>query len=430
MVVIAAVGLMVLVAIGGIWLNATFTVQRNPWLAVGVAAAVALIFMAIVISAYLILSRSSIFSLVKSFGTERARFDMGLGEQTREDITLSGVHLTVSNLGALIEEIQRRGIDPADAGAVDGLVEQLRKRTRAAEGIEPEWLRITPKIGVFGDSDMVTVGGRDLHSPAPADVFLSASAPRSAVPGSMFVVRLAAYVEARREPTLALLRQLSPASETYVNLRQCRWAYGARVRVRLTVAGLPSATAEDEFVWRNTSNILDFAVEVPEIDAPGTLVPRLELFVEGVRVANLLLTVEVSPVPSADARVTVTQTPARTAFASYARRDRKRVLDRVASLRIAAGLEIWLDHFSLIPNQRWKEKIEQKIGETDLFLLFWSPNASRSKWVTWEWKLAWAKKPRDRFQIHPLQYAPPPPELADLQVDDVLMTLRSAPAVS
>ena len=48
--------------------------------------------------------------------------------------------------------------------------------------------------------------------------------------------------------------------------------------------------------------------------------------------------------------------------------------------------------------------------------------------MTWEWKTALAKKPRDSFQVHPLEYATPPPELAHLQVDDVLMTLRDASA--
>jgi hypothetical protein len=265
-------------------------------------------------------------------------------------------------------------------------------------------------------------------SPPPSDVFISASAPRVAAAGSAFVVRVAAYVESLREPTLDLLRHLAPTSERYVDLRRCRWAHGAHVRVRMTLVGSAAAPLEEEFIWRNASNLVDFPVQVPAFDAPDTLVPRLEVFVEDLRVATILLTVEVGLAPAWHRRVTVTAEPARTAFASYARRDRRRVLDRVASLRIASGLEVWLDHLSLVPSRRWKEEVERMIGESDLFLLFWSPHAKRSRWVTWEWKLALARKPRDRFQVHPLAYAAPPPELEDLQVDDVLMTLRGAPA--
>jgi hypothetical protein len=258
-------------------------------------------------------------------------------------------------------------------------------------------------------------------------VFVSASAPRAAAPGASFVVRLAAYVEGRREPTLALLRQLSPASQTYVDLRQCWWAYGARIRVRLTVAGSSAAPAEEEFVWRNASNIVDFRVDVPALGAPDAMVLGLELFVQGFRVTTIALTVDVDPVAAdGDERVVATGTPARTGFASYARRDRKRVLDRVAAVETAVGLRVWVDKRSLFPGDRWKRKIEQKIAETDVFILFWSPRAKRSRWVTWEWKLALVKKPLDRFQLQLLAYADPPPELEELHVDDVLMTLRDA----
>jgi len=269
--------------------------------------------------------------------------------------------------------------------------------------------------------------GEPLPGRGPAsDVFLAASAPSRAAPGSLLVVRFAAYADARREATLALLRQLSPASETYADVRTCRWADGTRVRVRMTLMGTQAAPVEEEFVWRSASNIVDFPVEVPALGAPSTLMPRLEVLVEGVRVASIVLTVVVGSSSAPDERMTVSTTPARTAFASYAHEDRQRVLDRLASVRIAAGLEIWLDHLSLVPSQVWKDQIERKIATSDLFLLFWSLSAKESEWVTWEWKLALAKKPRDRFQVHPLEYAPPPPELADLQMDDVLMTLRGA----
>lgn len=52
-----------------------------------------------------------------------------------------------------------------------------------------------------------------------------------------------------------------------------------------------------------------------------------------------------------------------------------RVPDRVAAVRIAVNLEVFLDCLSLRRNERWKPQLEREIVESALFLLFWSPAA-------------------------------------------------------
>jgi|GEM_PF-423145 len=257
------------------------------------------------------------------------------------------------------------------------------------------------------------------------DVLISISAPTTAPPASLFVARFAAYTPEIQESTLKLLGKLAGGDEIYENVRESRWAHNTRVTVRLIARGLKVDAAEQSFDWRGTRTLLDFTVEVPAEAAFKQTVLRFEVIVAGFDVAPVALPLAIGE--GMEERETSTVEPARTAFASYAHHDKQRVLDRVAAVRIAAGLDVFLDCLSLRPNEKWKPELERRIIDSDLFLLFWSKAAKDSPWVTWEWKTAWEKKPRDRFQIHPLQYALPPPELAELQMDDVLMTLRDTP---
>ncbi|HET7229828.1 MAG TPA: toll/interleukin-1 receptor domain-containing protein [Longimicrobium sp.] len=257
---------------------------------------------------------------------------------------------------------------------------------------------------------------------AASDVLISVSAPASVAPGASFVARFAAYTPELQEETLKLLRQLSGGAEVYENVRESRWAVGTKVTVRLTSRGLKVDPAEQTFTWRGTRNLLDFVVEVPAEAAVKQTVLRFEVLVAGFDMAPIALPLAIGE--GAGERETSTVEPARTAFASYAHQDKERVLDRVAAVRIAAGLDVFLDCLSLRPNEKWKPELERRIIDSDLFLLFWSQAAKESPWVTWEWKTAWEKKPHERFQLQPLAWADPPPEWADLQADDVLMSLR------
>ena len=77
------------------------------------------------------------------------------------------------------------------------------------------------------------------------------------------------------------------------------------------------------------------------------------------------------------------------AFLSYASCDRARGLfaAQLLELRIA---EVFKDVLSLEPGERWGKRLYTEIDNCDLFLLFWSNAASRSKWVVKEAKYALA----------------------------------------
>jgi hypothetical protein len=152
---------------------------------------------------------------------------------------------------------------------------------------------------------------------------------------------------------------------------------------------------------------------------------KLDVFVDEIVVAMLRFDLELAADVRAGERQRARAPAARSAFASYSSHDQQRVLDRVAAVRISAGLDIFLDCMSLHPGEEWKPQLEREIKSRDLFLLFWSFAASQSPWVTWEWKTALRERGRSAMQIHPLEVGvTPPEELKDLHFGDAYMLAR------
>jgi hypothetical protein len=88
-----------------------------------------------------------------------------------------------------------------------------------------------------------------------------------------------------------------------------------------------------------------------------------------------------------------------------------------------------MDCLSLQPNELWRARLAREIPARDVFMLFWSRAAARSRWVAWEWRLALKKKGLDAIQAHPLDpwpKAPLPRELSALHMGDALMAVREA----
>ena len=165
---------------------------------------------------------------------------------------------------------------------------------------------------------------------------------------------------------------------------------------------------------------------VPADAADGTVVLKFDILIDGIVVSRLRLDVEISSRAAGGEQATVVAEPAHTAFASYSSADRDRVLDRVAAVRIAAGLDIFLDCLDLRPSEEWKPQLDAEIKKRDIFLLFWSTHAKESPWVAWEWQTALHDKGKEQMQIHPLEpNVKPPEELADLHFGDVYMWVRT-----
>lgn len=246
-------------------------------------------------------------------------------------------------------------------------------------------------------------------------------------PRNEFTARFVAYLREEEREVEQMLKKLSKRSTSHLGLRTCRWRQGVRVTVRLTGRAITVAKREQWFVWEGNRTVIDFDVEVDANAPPGPTVLKFDAFIDGFVVATLRVDLEIragatrGPLRMAKAKA------ARSAFASYSSTDRQRVLDRLASLRISAGLEPFVDCLSLHPGEEWKPRLAQEIRARELFLLFWSQSAAQSEWVSWEWHTALAEKAEDALQVHPLEIGvKAPKELAHRHFDDAFVALQKA----
>jgi hypothetical protein len=267
----------------------------------------------------------------------------------------------------------------------------------------------------------------DTTDPGIQVVHLGASAPSSVKPGDEFTARFVACLEEAEAQVEKILHQLSPTATTALDIKRCQWLPGTTVTVSLSGRWLLVEEPEQTFVWQGPHSLVDFDVILGD-DAPlGNTILKFNVSIEGIRVAKLRMDLHISADGKADQSNTVATEAARSAFASYSSSDRQRVLDRLASVRISAGLEIFLDCLSLRPGEEWKVRLAEEIRSRDQFLLFWSKAAADSQWVTWEWQTALDQKGKASMQLHPLENnVPPPLKLADLHFGDVFIALRDS----
>ncbi|HBA73270.1 MAG TPA: hypothetical protein DCZ63_14090 [Geobacter sp.] len=268
-------------------------------------------------------------------------------------------------------------------------------------------------------------GAQAPASQEPQPVQLGASAPKQAKPGGEFTARFVAYEKELEQEVRDLLTKLAPSSDAVLGIQECRWKRDTRVTVRLSGRGLTIDPPEQELIWQGGRSLLDFDVKVADDAGEGTIAVKFDAAIEGIIVARLRLELEITAKPKKRGQATASGEPARTAFASYSSKDRLRVLDRVDAIKISAGIDVFQDCLDLNPGEEWKSRLDNEIRQRDLFLLFWSKDASESKWVGWELETALKEKGEQALQLHPLDPGvKPPPGLEKLNIGSNAMWVR------
>jgi hypothetical protein len=190
-------------------------------------------------------------------------------------------------------------------------------------------------------------------------------------------------------------------------------------------------------IWRGEPNVAAFACEMAAAAGQADVHPVVRLYVGEEPVGRVLFKVSVvaeTAVPSTP-EPELAGTSARRysqAFLSYASEDRAEVLKRAQALAVAR-IGFFQDLLSLSPGERYERKIHEKIGEADLFMLFWSRHAMASEWVARE--IAYAREcqrrhPQSLPDIVPVvlddpRDAPPPQAVGDHHFNDTIAALIS-----
>lgn len=280
---------------------------------------------------------------------------------------------------------------------------------------------------------MSVLAGTRAGDPVDCTVFGPASIGRrdtAFIQAFAHLFEQAAYAE-------ALAQEFDPSTSkrglqrlsTHVN-------HGERLSFELIAPGLTVDDPHAELTWSGRAESVQFEARVPENGHAGAVICTVLVSHHTVPIGKIKFRIAVSDrdhVTLLSGSLGEEASAFKRAFISYATADREAVLGYTQLLR-AVGIDYFQDVVSLEPGARWERRLQDSIPEADLFLLFWSSQASASEWVRREVAMALQAQgdesdPRPP-QIRPVILegppAPPPwPELQHLHFNDPLLYFRA-----
>jgi hypothetical protein len=276
----------------------------------------------------------------------------------------------------------------------------------------PKWLsRELAAARAAGASIRRTRGDQVITQRAARDIEFAVSHPTQFALGVPFFIHVLIYRESDRR--LAVLRAAEVGSGNDHLATQN--TDSAQRSTKFSVAmGLPWLTEATRTVrWDGALRFASFKVMPPKYATSKTVHGSCEFSIEGLTVGLVYFELQFSQDIGAEDRHISRAETIKTAFASCARRDRRRVLPRIRAVE-RLGIDVVLDDKKPRDDDQSRERVFRAIDSSDILYLFWSPYARRSIWIEREWRYALQKKGAGFVNPVPLDSpdrAPPPIEL-------------------
>jgi TIR domain len=259
-------------------------------------------------------------------------------------------------------------------------------------------------------------------------VMFSVFGPQVITPGQNFVLDLWAHLPTQAEMVLSLATKMGRGKMSGVKTGVAVGS-GAILSVLIEIPSLRIPDPIDTMTWEGEPANSSFIIETPSDAASGEHTGRVILSACGLPLAKISfsLTVTARGVGPDETRKSLKAIERRlgSAFASYSSLDRDEVFGRVQGMKkVLPELDIFIDVLSLRSGQDWEQQLRLQIPAKDVFFLFWSLNASRSKEVDKEWRLALELRGLNYIDPIPLvepRESPPPQELTSLHFNDLYL---------
>jgi hypothetical protein len=245
------------------------------------------------------------------------------------------------------------------------------------------------------------------------------SHPAGVVHGVRFIVDAWIYQHSDRSEVIRRA-ELAGRRATFESGGSGAIARGTKVTVRIEIESWEISPPVQTLIWTGEISSVPFVVS-PIRDVPGgSTIGRCSFLVRGLRIGQIVFELALGKTVQEDTQV-VPAPAIRSAFASYASKDRKAVIARVQGIE-KLGVQVFMDVRNLKSGNPYPTSLLQQIDSSDVLYLFWSHHAKRSSWVEKEWRYGMERKGIEFIDPVPLvdpRKAPPPAELADrLHFDD------------
>lgn len=265
-------------------------------------------------------------------------------------------------------------------------------------------------------------------TPQEADeVRCTVFAPHEAGPNDAFLVQAFAHLAEQAPSLWPIAKQADQASTDRGSQKLGIIERGQQLGFYLEMPGLEVDEPQQSLLWNGEIAPVMFGVIIPATFEPRSINCKLTVSRLNVPVGHIRFNFKISAAPGTgeiDLRTHQNYFTYRLAFISYASPDRSEVMKRVQMLDLAK-VKYFQDLLSLEAGKQWEPMVYRYIDECDVFYLFWSSAAKKSKWVRKEVQRALKRKghnPELPPEIMPIPIEGPPPVkppryLADIQFD-------------
>lgn len=213
------------------------------------------------------------------------------------------------------------------------------------------------------------------------DVFSSVFAPAEVRPESHLLVQVFIHLQSESEKVMVYAKEpQSNATRRDYSPLMCELKKGDKVDVIFSINGRTLLMSETKsIIWRGSFSKCSFDYFVPGDLDVSQLSCMAQLTVNGIPVGEMRFITEIVNSPR-ELNPEVISHRYKKVFISYAHEDESQVKSFHEGLRLFK-IEHFFDRASLEPGDYFSQVIEDYINSADLFVLFWSENASKSEYV-------------------------------------------------
>ena len=256
--------------------------------------------------------------------------------------------------------------------------------------------------------------GEKRKPPTKNIVEFAVSHPTQFSMGVPFITDVLIYRQDDHRVALLRAGELSSDNERFRSAGATEAAQTSRLRIAIKLPW--SADPEVQTInWNGVITKVSLQIIPPKYATSKTVYGSCKVSVDGLTIGRVAFQLHLGRGDDSDDRQISRARAFKSAFVSYAPQDRRHVLARVQGVE-RLGVKVFMDVHGRGGNEQCEEKKFQAIDSSDIFYLFWSRRARRSKCVEQEWR--YAMKKRGVGFINPVPLVDPckvpaPIELAD-----------------
>jgi TIR domain len=241
--------------------------------------------------------------------------------------------------------------------------------------------------------------------------------------GVPFVIDALVYRQEDRRLAVLRAAELSTAARRFDSSVSATPASSIKLSVTIRLPW-PTEPTSQIINWHGELSFASFRVVPPKYATSRTVRGACEFSVDGLTVGEVQFPLQLGNSNNPNDRQIARAPAAKSAFACYAKRDRRRVLSLTQGIE-QLGVSVFTDMNGIRGNQKFESEIFNVIARSDFFYLFWSRHAAGSNWIEQEWRYGMKSKGVGFIHTVPLddpRKVSPPIELADKLLHDWAIT--------